>query len=99
MSAPPGVGDVDDPDDYPDQGNQHVRAATALVAEAKDGPGCRNAEPHRPESEDDHRPGRAGRGTQLAAPVVVRGPLPLRGPVAAAPQPGVDPLVDLLADP
>src|ERR1022692_1689372 len=88
-SAPPllCIGDVDDPDDDPDQGNQHVRAATALVAEAQDCPGCRDTEPHRSESEDDHRPGGGDRGAQLAVPIPLREPVALRVPVATAPVP------------
>src|ERR1035438_8566588 len=63
-SAPPSVGDVDNPDDDPDQDNYVSSAAIAT----ENGAGRADTKPHRPEGENDRRPGRSGRRAQLAVP-------------------------------
>ena len=60
----------------------------------QDGSGREAADSHRPEGEEDHRPGSGGRGSHLAG-----GALRRRGRGAALRQPGINPPVDLVTDP
>src|SRR6202042_850913 len=89
-SAPPGVSDVNDRDDDPDQGD-----GGRVPAGLKDGRRGPDPEPHGPEGQDDPRPGGAGRGPHLPPRVALGHPAPPRVPVVALAKPGVYPFVDL----
>lgn len=94
-SAPPGVGDVDDGDDDPDQGDY----PGASVVLRKHGRGRAETDPHRPEGQEDPRDARTG-GRPAASARLRRMIAMLPGTVSGAlPEPGVHPLVDLVADP